>query len=270
MNPIHPFTVTVLGSGTSQGVPVIGCTCPVCRSEDPKDKRLRSSILISAGATQVAIDIGPDFRQQMLRAQVQHLSAILLTHEHNDHIIGLDDVRPFNFQTRQDMPVYGTENVLKEVRHRFHYIFEGEKYPGAPMVRLYPIEKNQPFEVGGLSFTPIEVDHGRVMVLGFRLGDFTYITDMKRIAEAEKEKVKGTHTLIVNALHQEGHRGHMSLDEALGFIEEIQPQKAYITHISHRMGLHQEVNRQLPDHVQLAHDGLKLQVAVAAPSGSAE
>jgi phosphoribosyl 1,2-cyclic phosphate phosphodiesterase len=270
MNSIDTFTVTILGSGTSQGVPVIGCTCPVCQSTDPKDKRLRSSILITAGEAQVAIDIGPDFRQQMLRAQVKHLNGILLTHEHNDHIIGMDDVRPFNFQTRQDMPVYGTENVLKEVRHRFHYIFEGEKYPGAPMVRLYPIQKDQPFELAGLTFTPIEIDHSRVMVLGFRLGDFTYITDMKRIDEAEKEKVKGSRFLIVNALHQKGHRGHMSLQEALDFIEEIQPEEAYITHISHRMGLHEVVNRQLPDHVRLAHDGQKLQVAITAPLGPEE
>ena len=252
--------ITFLGTGTSQGVPVIGCQCEVCQSSDPKDKRLRTSILISDRLTNVAIDCGPDFRQQMLRAGVTHLDAVILTHEHNDHIIGMDDVRPFNFQQKKDMPVYTSNRVARELRDRFAYVFAKDPYPGAPMLKIHPISKKAPFSVGALELVPIEVRHGKLPVLGFRIGDFTYITDMKTISPEEKEKIQGTHTLVINALHRRTHYSHLNLEEALAFIEEIAPERALLTHMSHRMGRHEEVNRQLPEGVALAYDGLVIEV----------
>lgn len=247
-----------MGTGTSQGVPVIGCDCEVCQSSDPRDQRLRSAILLSTTTDSVAIDCGPDFRQQMLRAKVQKLDAILLTHEHNDHIIGLDDVRPFNFMNRSDMPVYATERVQQEVMKRFAYIFAASPYPGAPMVKLVGMNKNTPFRIGSLPVIPIEVQHGRMPVLGFRFGDFTYITDMKSIAQQEFQKLKGTKTLVINALHHSEHHSHLNLKEALEFIEQVQPEQAFLLHISHRMGLYREVQPKLPSNVQLAYDGLEV------------
>lgn len=250
--------VTFLGTGTSQGIPIIGCGCTVCQSSDARDQRLRSSILLSDGHLRIAIDAGPDFRQQMLRAKVKSLDAILLTHEHNDHIIGLDDVRPFNFSMGHNMPLFGTPPVLQEVKHRFGYIFEANPYPGAPQIELCPISKQEKFWVKGMDFTPIEVMHGLWPVLGFRTGDFTYITDMKTIGEEEAKKVEGSEILVVNALHLEPHYSHLNLDEALHFIESIGPRLAFITHIGHQMGLHAEVSKRLPDGVALAYDGLEV------------
>lgn len=254
------LTITFLGTGTSQGVPVIGCDCEICRSADQRDKRLRTSILISSGDTNIVIDCGPDFRQQMLREQVDHLEAVVLTHEHNDHIIGMDDVRPFNFKNRTDMPVYASTQVAEELRTRFAYVFAANPYPGAPMLKLFPIDKDHHFSINGVEFTPIEVQHGRMPVLGFRIGPFTYITDMKTITDVEKEKIRGSKYLVVNALHHSTHHSHLNLQEALTFVEEIAPDRAFLTHISHRMGSHEVVNQTLPAGVALAFDGLKLMI----------
>lgn len=250
--------ITVLGTGTSQGVPVIGCDCAVCRSEDPRDKRLRTSLLISRGQECLVIDAGPDFRQQMLRAKPAYVNGILLTHEHNDHVAGLDDVRAFNFMRMEDMPIYCHRRVGEQLKLRFAYAFAKNPYPGAPMFELQYIDKQSPFQVGTFSIIPIEFLHGKLPVLGFRIDDLTYLTDIKTISDEELEKVKGTDTLIISALRRREHHSHLSLDEALALIERIQPRKAYLTHLSHWMGKHAAVEKELPPHVAIAYDGLQL------------
>lgn len=252
--------IVFTGTGTSQGVPVIGCDCAVCRSADPRDQRLRTAIVVQYGNTCVAIDTGPDFRQQMLRTGVRELHAVLLTHEHNDHIIGLDDVRPFNFRQKRHIPVYGLPRALNDVRRRFAYIFDHDPYPGAPRVDLLPIEPLQPLRIGELEILPFTVGHGNMEVLGFRFGPFTYITDMKTIPEESLEAVRGTEILVVNALHHNPHFSHLNLEEALGFIEKIKPRQAYLTHISHHMGRCADVNPGLPEGVELGFDGLVVEV----------
>jgi phosphoribosyl 1,2-cyclic phosphate phosphodiesterase len=255
------FTATLklvlLGTGTSQGVPVIGCECAVCTSDDPRDRRLRSSALLLDGDTQLVIDAGPDFRQQMLRARVRRLDGILLTHEHNDHVIGIDDVRPFNFSTGYPMCVYALPRVAEQVKKRFEYIF-GEPIPGAPRIDLIHIGAAL-FRINGIGVQPIEVMHGRLPILGFRFGDLTYLTDVKTVAPEETEKIKGTKYLITSALHHKGHPVHMNLPEALEFIATVAPEKAWLTHISHQMGLAAEVEPQLPPGVSLAYDGLEIE-----------
>jgi phosphoribosyl 1,2-cyclic phosphate phosphodiesterase len=251
-------TITILGSGTSQGVPVIGCQCEVCRSADPKDKRLRTAALVSWEGNNIAIDCGPDFRQQMLRENVQSLLAVWVTHEHNDHIIGLDDVRPFNFMSHQDMEVYATPRVIKEVKKRFGYIFETNPYPGAPRIRLVEVDKSKTFNCHGLTPLPVEVIHGRLPVLGFRLGNVAYITDAKIIPEEELMKLHQLDTLVLNALHHNSHHSHLNLSEALEMVEQLKPRRTYLTHISHRMGLFEKMEPQLPEGVHLAYDGLKI------------
>ena len=258
--PTIAIEVTFLGTGTSQGVPVIGCNCKVCNSDDPRDHRLRTSVLLKINGKHILIDCGPDFRQQMLRADVSCLDAIVLTHEHNDHIIGLDDVRPFNFYQRKEMPVFATDRVAIQLRKRFEYIFAAQRYPGAPMITIRPIQHDLPFEVEGILLTPIEVLHGKLPILGFRIEDFTYLTDVKTISEPEIRKLKGTHTLVINALHHEKHYSHLNLEEAINMIAQIGPKRAYLIHISHRMGLYQDVARSLPSHIKIAYDGLVVKV----------
>lgn len=251
--------LTLLGTGTSQGVPVIGCDCEVCRSSDPRDNRLRAAALVESENTAILIDAGPDFRQQMLRAGVKHLDAILLTHEHNDHVIGIDDVRPLNFRSDSAMSVYALPRVADEVRKRFEYVF-AEYIPGLPRIELIPIGKDNPVQIGNMPVIPVGVMHGRLPILGFRIGDITYLTDVKTVEAVEIEKIKGCKYLVVNALQHIEHHTHMSLREALAFIEIIKPEKAWITHISHHMGLMQEMERRLPPNVHFAYDGLKIEV----------
>jgi phosphoribosyl 1,2-cyclic phosphate phosphodiesterase len=249
--------VKVLGTGTSQGVPVITCPCRICASTDPRDKRLRSSVLIEVMGKVLVIDTGPDFRQQMLGSQTVQLDAVLFTHQHKDHTAGLDDVRAFNFRQKKDMPLYGRQDVLNQIKTEFAYIFAAVKYPGIPQVELHVIE-NQPFTVEGIEVVPIEVMHHKLPVFGYRIGKFAYITDANRIAPAEMDKIRGTEVLIINALRRESHISHFSLSEALEVIAEIKPQRAYLTHLSHNMGLHAEIEQELPEGVFVAYDGLEI------------
>lgn len=250
--------LTFLGTGTSQGVPMIGCKCAVCASPDARDKRLRSSVMISSDVSNVVIDTGPDFRQQMLREGVDHLEAVVFTHEHKDHIAGLDDIRAFNYLTKSKMEVFCTTRVEQALKREFAYAFTEFKYPGIPEIELVNIER-APFEVAGMKFTPIEVLHLKMPVLGFRIGDLTYITDANYISEAEKEKIRGSKILILNALRHEPHPSHFTLKEALQLVDELRPEDAFFTHISHQLGTHKEVEMMLPAHVHLAYDGLQIQ-----------
>ncbi|WP_420153559.1 MBL fold metallo-hydrolase [Siphonobacter sp.] len=250
--------VTFLGTGTSQGVPVIGCDCPVCRSLDFRDKRLRVSMHVEVDGRSLVIDTGPDFRTQALRERIMHLDAVVFTHAHKDHTAGLDDVRPFNFRQNSDIPLYGQASVLEQIKVEFAYAFAENKYPGTPRLQLHPVE-NKPFEILGLQLTPIEVMHHKLPVFGYRIGDFSYITDANFIAEPELEKLRNSKVLVINALHKgPRHLSHFVLPEALEIIEKLQPHVAYLTHISHSMGLHAQVEAELPPHVHLAYDGLKI------------
>ena len=251
--------ITFLGTGTSQGVPVIGCRCAGCMSEDERDKRLRSSILLEQGDQVVVIDTGPDFRQQMLRAGVSKLDAVLFTHEHRDHIAGLDDIRAFNFIQKSPMDVFAEERVRRALISGFPYVFAEKKYPGIPQVIMH-ILSNTPFQVGELEIIPIRMMHYRLPVLGFRVGDFAYLTDGNYISETEKEKLFGVKYLVVNALRREPHISHFTLSEAVNLIEELSPRMAYLTHISHQMGPCSELEKELSPQVQLAYDGLVLEV----------
>jgi phosphoribosyl 1,2-cyclic phosphate phosphodiesterase len=255
--PRHNVKLTLLGTGTSQGVPVIGCRCSVCTSSDPRDNRLRTSALIADGTTNVLIDPGPDFRQQMLRAGVDHLDAILVTHEHNDHVIGIDDVRPFNFSSGQPMRVYALPRVAADLRYRFKYIF-GEPIPGLPRLELIEIEQDSTIIIGDLSIQAIGVQHGRLPILGFRIGALAYITDMKTIVPSEAAKLAELDTLVVNALQHHEHPTHMTLAQALDFVAAVRPRQAWMTHVSHLMGLASEVGERLPAGVGLGYDGLEI------------
>lgn len=250
--------VIFLGTGTSQGIPVIGCTCTTCQSENPHDKRLRVAILLRKGEQQILIDAGPDFRQQMLRADIDDLQAILLTHEHNDHIIGMDDVRPFIFRSRRPMPVYASERVAQELRTRFAYAFQANPYPGAPRFQIHTTDDSDNFKVAGLDFTIIHFRHGHLPVQGYRSGGFAYLTDIKTIDEEEIKKLANLDTLVISALHREEHHSHLNLEEALLLIEKIGPRRAFLTHLSHSMGPHCDVEQLLPPHVQIAYDQLVL------------
>ncbi len=249
--------ITLLGTGTSQGVPVIGCKCEVCSSVDFRNNRLRSSILIESKNTRIIVDTGPDFRQQMLRERVDRLDAVVFTHEHKDHTAGLDDVRSFNFLQKSDMPVYGRINVLQQLKQEFAYVFQEKKYPGVPRVVLNTVGKS-PFRIKDIELIPIEVMHYKLPVLGFRIARFTYITDANYISEEEKEKIKGSKVIILNALQKEPHISHFTLQEAVKLMEELAPEKGYFTHISHKLGLHAEVGKNLPKNIELGWDGLQI------------
>lgn len=247
--------LTFLGTGTSQGVPVIGCRCVVCSSDDPRDKRLRSSALVEVDGHRLLIDAGPDLRQQLLRAGVDDLDAVLLTHEHMDHIAGMDDLRAISFAHEPPKPVdiYADAPTLQAVRRVYEYAFAEHRYPGIPEFALHTIDRSS-FHVGPVAVTPVEVRHLHLPVRGFRIGGLTYITDAKTIPPAEQEKIRGSDVLVLNALRRKEHIAHLNLDEALALVEELRPARAYFTHISHWMGLHAEV--ELPPNVQLAYDGL--------------
>lgn len=249
--------ITFLGTGTSQGVPIIACDCDVCCSADSRDKRLRSSILIETETTRLVIDAGPDFRQQLLREKIKRLDAVVFTHEHKDHIAGLDEVKAFNFINNMVMPVYATKRVQTALHREFAYIFSEEKYPGIPEIELITFE-DEPFYVGNILLQPINVLHYKMQVKGFRVNDFAYITDANFISEPEKEKLKNLNVLVLNALRKEPHLSHFTFEEAIKLVEELKPRKAYFTHISHQLGLHEVISKELPSNIELATDGLQL------------
>ncbi len=252
--------VYFLGTGTSQGIPVIGSQHPVCNSADDKDKRLRVSIWIRWDDFSFVIDCGPDFRQQMLRSNCQKVNGILYTHEHADHTAGLDDIRPFNFR-QGEIPIYAHKRVIRNLKRRFDYVFETiNKYPGAPSVLPIEIINNIPFDLGSKKAVPINVYHGNLQVFGFRIDDFAYLTDVKTIEKHEIEKLKGVKVLVVNTLREEKHETHFNLHEALDFIDLIKPEKTYLTHISHTFGFHEEIQKKLPKNVYLAYDNLEINI----------
>ncbi len=246
---------TFLGTGTSQGVPMIGCTCEVCTSTDLKDKRLRSSLMVESDSHRFVIDSGPDFRQQMLREKVDSLDGIIFTHEHKDHIAGLDDVRAFNYLNHKAMDVYASEAVQLALKREFFYIFNGDNYPGIPKINLHTIDE-QPFEASSIKFIPIPVMHMRLPVLGFRMGGFSYITDANFISDKSKELLLNSEVLVLNSLRREKHVSHFNLEEAMELVDELKPKMTYLTHISHQLGKHEEVEQELPDNIRLAYDGL--------------
>ena len=252
------FKITFLGTGTSQGIPIIGSRHPVCLSQNLKDKRLRSSVLVQWKNYNYIIDCGPDFRQQMLKNNCTHLDGIIFTHEHADHTSGLDDIRPYFFR-QGDIPIYGTQRVVENLNHRFDYILNSQnKYPGAPTVKVQIISKNNNFSIGNQIVTPVEVMHNSLSVMGYRIGGFSYLTDVKYINADQMEKVKNSEVLVLNALRIESHPTHLNLEEALDLVEELKPKKAYFTHISHLLGFHDEVSKNLPKNVHLAYDNLQI------------
>ena len=246
--------ITVLGSGTSQGVPVIACSCNVCLSDNKKDKRLRSSVMIEVDGQTIVVDTGPDFRQQMLRENVQKVDAILFTHEHKDHIAGMDDVRAFNHKWKKDMEIFARNRVGDALKREFHYVFSGDDYPGIPRVNINTIS-NTPFKINKTEIIPIEVMHYKMPVLGFRIQNFVYITDVSYISKKEKEKIKDADLLIIDSLRKKKHISHFALDDALKLIEEVKPKKSLFTHISHFMGKHDDLIKELPENISPAFDG---------------
>lgn len=252
--------ITFLGTGTSQGIPVIGSNHPVCLSEDPRDKRLRVSVLVSWDEHNYVIDCGPDFRQQMLKSNVSKIDGILFTHEHADHTAGMDDIRPFFFR-QGDIPIYAHKRVLASLKTRFEYIFtDKDRYPGAPSVQSNEVHNDAPFKIGNLAAIPIEAFHNRLQVFGYRIGDFAYLTDIKTINDKEINKLRDLKVLALNALRIEPHHSHMNLEEALELVAKVSPERAYFTHISHYMGFHEEVEKKLPKGVHLAYDNLELKL----------
>ena len=250
---------TFLGTGTSQGVPVVACHCKVCASADPRDTRLRTSLMIEKNGKTIVFDSGPDFRQQMLNSRVLRLDALIFTHEHKDHVAGMDDVRAFNYAMRRDVQIYATERVQEALKREFIYVFNGDDYPGIPRVKLNTIT-NEIFFVEGIEIIPVEVLHYRLPVLGFRIDDFAYITDAKTISDSEKLKLRDLKVLVLNTLRREDHVSHLTLDEALALIAELKPRQAYLTHLSHQIGLHAQLEKELPDGVFCGYDGLVLEM----------
>ncbi len=257
---MNKLSITFLGTGTSQGIPVIGSKHPVCLSDNPKDKRLRVSVLVSWEDKNIVIDCGPDFRQQMLSNPISDLEGILFTHEHADHTAGIDDIRPFFFR-QGDISIYAEDRVVKALQRRFDYIFADEnRYPGAPAVKVHTLKEDQQFKIGKQLITPIRVYHNRLPVMGYRIGDFAYLTDVKQVEEDEIQKLQGLECLVVNALRIEPHHSHFNLEEALAFAKRIGAKATYFTHISHLLGFHDEVQAKLPDGIFLAYDNLKIVV----------
>ena len=252
--------IIFLGTGTSQGVPVIACNCTVCQSQDARDQRLRSSILLETEDKKIVVDCGPDFRQQMLREKIQSIDAILITHPHKDHLGGLDDVRAFNYILQCPTDVYATTEVQTTIKNEFGYAFSTDKYPGVPEIHLHTIE-NKTFEAAGISITPIKARHfNEHYVFGYRINDYTYITDAVEIPEEEKVKIKGSKVIVINALRKKKHYSHFNLEEALAILNELKPERAFLTHISHQLGLYEQVSKELPGFVRLAYDGLVIEV----------
>lgn len=252
-----PLKITFLGSGTSSGVPMIGCECAVCTSTDKKDKRFRSSILVQSPSTTLLVDAGPDFRCQMLRHKVKHLDAVILTHSHKDHIAGMDDIKAFTYFTQKPMKVYADTPTEVAIRREYYYAFADDKYPGTPEFDMTPITI-KPFMAGDIPVIPVLVWHLKMPVLGFRFGKFTYITDANFIDETEKDKIKGSEIVVLNALRKEKHISHFNLQEAIDLVRELEIPVAYLTHISHQLGRHEEVEAELPKGIHLAYDGLLL------------
>lgn len=253
------LTITFLGTGTSSGVPMIGCDCEVCTSTNPQDNRLRSSVLIQSALTSLVVDTTPDFRYQMLRINNRRLDAVVYTHPHKDHLAGLDDIRAYNYFTKKPMDIYANTLTEEALRRDYYYAFSDTRYPGVPELNLITIDQ-QPFFVGDIPVLPIEVWHYKMPVFGFRFGDFTYITDANRIEESEKEKIRGSKILVLNALRKENHLSHFTLSEAVLLAEELKIPQVYFTHISHQLGLHEVINGELPSHMRLAYDGLQLRL----------
>jgi len=256
--------VIFLGTGTSTGVPVVACNCEVCTSTDPHDQRLRTSVMVQIGRNNFVIDCGPDFRYQMIREKVDDISAIIFTHGHRDHIAGLDDVRAFNYVLNKTVDIFASQEVIDAIQREFPYIFTEKRFFGAPQLEFHIIE-NKSFTAEGVEFIPIEALHHKLPVFGFRIGNFSYITDANYISPLEKEKLKGSEILVINALRKSKHISHFSLEEALAVIAEINPAKAYITHLSHFIGLHQTIQHSLPENVFLAHDGLIVELDYLSP-----
>jgi phosphoribosyl 1,2-cyclic phosphate phosphodiesterase len=252
-----PLKITFLGTGTSSGVPMIGCDCEVCTSADKKDKRLRSSILVQSAKTTLVVDTGPDFRYQMLREKVKHLDAVVFTHPHKDHMAGLDDIRAYNYLIKRPMDVYADSLTEEALRRDFYYAFSDTKYPGIPELNLNTINM-EPFVVGDIPITPVLVWHLKMPVMGFRFGKFTYITDANQIEDREKDKIRGSEVIVLNALRRQKHISHFNLDEAVAMVQELKVPFAYFTHISHQLGKHAEVEAELPEGIHLAYDGLVL------------
>ncbi|AYQ32844.1 MBL fold metallo-hydrolase [Runella sp. SP2] len=253
------MVITLLGTGTSSGIPLIGCRCDVCRSLDYRDKRLRVSVYVETQGKCFVIDTGPDFRQQMLREDITQLDAVIFTHQHKDHTAGLDDVRAFNFLQNKDMPVYGRLQVLEQLKREFEYVFADYRYPGIPRLQLHEIT-NTPFDVLGVTFTPIDVLHHRLPVFGFRIGNFAYLTDVNHIPEAEVAKLQNLDVLVLGALQRETHISHFNLQQAIDTVTILKPKVTYFTHLSHKMGRHAEVEKELPAHIRLGFDGLKIRL----------
>ncbi len=252
--------ITFLGTGTSQGVPIIACDCSVCVSVNGKDKRLRSSILIESDTTTICIDSGPDFRQQMLRQNVQKLDALVFTHSHKDHIAGMDDIRAFNYILQKPIDVYATEYTQQKLHQEFEYIFNGTPYPGIPEIKMHTIDAQNKIQIRDICLTPIEVMHYKMPVLGFRVQNFTYITDANYIQDTELEKIKGTETFVLNALRHEQHISHFTVQEAIQVATKIQAKETYFTHLSHQIGLHDDIEKTLPQSMHLSYDGLILTI----------